>query len=63
MDEYFNILQRKIIEKENIEESKESKSKEGEEKKNRKITNEGIPIDWAKQKSRKKHVKVEFIES
>jgi len=45
VDEYLNILQRKIIEKENVEESTESKSKEGEEKKNWRIIDEGIPID------------------
>jgi hypothetical protein len=63
LDEYLDILQRKIIEKENVEEIKESKRKEREGKKNRRIIDEGIIVDRTKQRSREKHAKVEFIES
>ncbi len=42
LDEYLDILQRKIIEKENVEEIKESKCKEREKKGNRKIIDEGL---------------------
>jgi len=45
LDEYLDILQRKIIEKENEEEIKESKCKERKEKQNRRIIDEGIIVD------------------
>ncbi len=63
LDEYLDILQRKIIEKENVEEIKESKCKEKEGKQSRTIIDEGIIVDRTKQRSREKHAKVEFIES
>ncbi len=48
LDEYLDILQRKIIAKKNVEEIKESKRKEREEKQNRRIIHEGIIVDQAK---------------
>ncbi len=63
LDEYLDILQRKIIAKANEMEIMESKCKEKEEKKNRRIIDEGIIVDPTKQRSRDKHAKVEFIES
>ncbi len=63
LDEYLDILQREIIAKENVAEMTESKGKEREEKQNRRIIDEGIIVDRAKQRSRDKHAKVEFIES
>jgi hypothetical protein len=45
LDEYLDILQRKIIEKENAEEIKESKRKERKDKQNRTIIDEGIIVD------------------
>jgi hypothetical protein len=41
LDEYLNILQRKVIEKETKNEIKESKCIKKEEKHNRKIVNKG----------------------
>jgi hypothetical protein len=63
LDEYLDILERKIIEKENVKEIKESKRKEREGKQKRRIINEGIIVDRAKERSREKDEKVEFIES
>jgi hypothetical protein len=45
LDEYLDILQRKIILKENVEEIMESKCQEREEKQNRRIIDEGIIVD------------------
>jgi hypothetical protein len=56
-------LHTKKITKENVAEIMESKRREREGKPNWRIINEGIIVDQTKQKSRKKHAKVEFIES
>jgi len=45
LDEYLDIVQRKIITKKNVEEINESKRKEKEEKQNRTIIDEGIIVD------------------
>jgi len=42
LDEYLNILQRKIIAKENVVKIIESKHKEREEKQNKTIIHEGL---------------------
>jgi len=63
LDEYLDILEKKIIDKENVKEIKESKRKEREGKQKRRIINEGIIVDRTKERSREKHEKVEFIES
>ncbi len=59
----LDILHTKKITKENVAEIMESKRREREGKPNWRIINEGIIVDQTKQKSRKKHAKVEFIES
>jgi hypothetical protein len=63
LDEYLDILQRKIVEKENVEEIKQTKRAKREGKQNRRIIHEGILVDRSKQRSIDKHAKVEFIES
>jgi hypothetical protein len=57
LDEYLNILQRKIIEKETTNEVSESKCINKEEKHNRKIVNEGTTTNQIEQRSREKKCK------
>jgi hypothetical protein len=57
LDEYLNILQRKVIEKETTNEIRESKCIKKEEKHNRKIVNKGTITNRIESRSRKNKCK------